>query len=204
MAKNHATPPKEAKPDGESNPYLVKFKSALLKRWSLTRSDTLEEIANLALFLWALDREPESLAIAASIAADIPSPPPLPGGGFNYKLWYPAAFSHALVAHIGTGRLSGQAKASRAAIIKDSAIARDNAAYIADGVAEARQSAAASVGHDTIKWECQNLAQALGLMVLYVQLAKAGVAAFKPHLKAARALIPKLHSNLGARLKIGK
>jgi hypothetical protein len=203
MAKKPITaaPPNEALPEGEPNRYLAKFKSSLCKRWSLTRMETLYEIADLALFLLALDREEEALAVAASIAASIPAPPPLPRGGFNYNVWCPATFSHALVVHLGAGSLRDQAGASRAAILGNTGIARNNPAFIADGVAQARQLAAAPAGQDTIKWECQRLARALGAMVLYSELAKAGDTVFEPHSEATGDLIPKLLSKLGARLQ---
>ncbi len=204
MAKRSApvAPPNEALPDGESNRYLARFKSSLCKRWSLTRMDTLYEISDLALFLWALERNKEALGVANSVAASIPTPPPLPGGGFNYNVWCPATFAHALVVHLSAAR--AQTDASRAAILANTGIARDNPDYIADGVAEARQLVGAPAGQDTIKWESQRLARALGSLVLYCELAKAGDALFKPHSKAAAVIIPQLHSKLGSLLQSAK
>lgn len=204
MAKKSVpvAPPNAAVPDGESNRYLAKFKTSLCKRWTLTRMDTLYEISDLALFLWALERNREALAVANSIAAAIPAPPPLPGGGFNYNIWCPATFSHALVAHLSTAR--GQGDASRAAILANTGISRANPDYIANAVAEAGQLAGAPAGQDTIKWECQRLARALGKLVLYCELSKAGDALFKPHSKASAVIIPQLLSKLGSRLQSAK
>jgi hypothetical protein len=198
MAKKQTTvaPPDEALPDGESNRFLAKFKSSLSKRWSLTRMETLYEIADLAVFLWALDRKEDALAVAASVAAGIPAPPPFSRGGFNYNVWCPATFSHALVVHLRGVR----AASSRASILQDTGIA-DNPASIAGTVAEAGRVAAAPVGQDTMKWECEHLARALGSMVLYSELAAAGVALFRRHSKTSGGLIPQLLSKLGARLR---
>jgi hypothetical protein len=204
MAKKSTpvAPPNEALPDGESNRYLAKFKSSLSKRWSLTRMETLYEISDLAMFLWALDRKSEALAVANSVAASIPAPPPLPGGGFNYNVWCPVTLSHALVVYLTAPR--AQADASRATILANTGISRDNPAYIADGVAKARQLVGVPSGQDTIKWECQRLARAPGPLVLYCELAKAGDVLFKPHSKAAGVIIPQLLSKLGNRLQSAK
>lgn len=204
MAKKNAPVaiPKEALPDGESNSYVAKFKSSLSKRWTLTRMETLYEISDLAMFLWALERSEEAIAVASSIASAIPGPPALPRGGFNYNLWCPATFSHGLVVHLSTDRR--QSNASRAAIMLDPGIARTNPASIADDVQEARDLAAAPGGQDTIKWECQHFARALGSMVLYCELAKAGDEVFKPHLNEAADIIPQLLARLATRLRSAK
>lgn len=193
-------PPSPALPDGESNRYLAKFKSSLCKRWSLTRMETLYEIADLALFLWALGRNREALAVASSVAAAIPAPPPLSRERTNYNIWCPATFSHALASHLATSTSRTQAEASRAAILRDAGISRDNPDYIAGNVADARLLAADPGGKDTIKWESQRLARTLGSLVLCFELAKAGDALFKPHAKEAADLIPELLAKLGARL----
>jgi hypothetical protein len=202
MAKKSAsaTPPTEALPEGEPNPYLAKFKASLCKRWSLTRGETLYEIFDLAAFLWALERKDEALAVAGAVATGMPGPPPLPRGGFNYNLWCPATFSHALLVHLAPG----QAKASRAAILADCGVARSNPGYIASGVAEARNAAASPAGQDTIKWECLRLARHLGTLVLYSELAKAGDPVFAEHAKDAGNVIPQVLSKLQARLIAGK
>lgn len=46
-------PPPEALPDGEPNPYLAKFKASLVKRWSVSKSAVLYEMAELVACLWA-------------------------------------------------------------------------------------------------------------------------------------------------------
>jgi hypothetical protein len=199
-----AAPPKDALPKGESNRYLAKFKSSLCKRWSSTRMETLYEIFDLAAFLWALERDDEALAVAGSVAADIPAPPPLPGGGCNYDVWCPATLSHALVVHLAPRTWRDRAEASRAALQGDCGIARDNSAYIADGLAEARQDAAAPAGQKSTKWECQALARHLGTLVLYSELAKAGDRVFKRHAKEAAVLIPRILSKLGTTLQAAK
>lgn len=166
--------------------------------------ETLYEIADLAVFLWALERKKEALAVAASIAANIPAPPPLPSGRFNYNVWCPTTFSHALLVHLGTGSLRDQAEASRAAIVRDPGNARNNPDFIVSQISAAGQLATAPAGQDTIKWECQHLARAIGSLVLYSELAKAGDTVFKPHSKAVGDLVPKLLAKLGARLQMAK
>jgi hypothetical protein len=202
MAKKgaSATPPTEASPDGESNPYLAKFKASLCKRWSFTKMETLYEIFDLAAFLWALERKDEPLAVAGSVTTGMPGPPPLPRGGFNYNLWCPATFSHALLVHLTPDR----AETSRAAILANPGVSRDNPKYIADGVADARSAAAAPPAQESIKSECQRLARHLGTLVLYSELAKAGDPVFSPHLNDAVSLIPQLLSKLQARLSTAK
>lgn len=195
-----AAPPNVALPDGESNRYLAKFKSSLCKRWSSTRMETLYEIFDLAAFLWALERNDEALPIAASVAASVPAPPPL-GDGFNYNVWCPATFSHALLVHLAAGTWLGRAKTSRAELLRDAGIARGNPDFIAEGVAAARQLAVTTAGQRTIKWECQGLARSLGSLVLYSELAKAGDSLFKRHSKEVAVLIPQLLSKLRALLR---
>src|SRR5262249_40018527 len=158
------------------------------KRWSSTRMETLYEIFDLAAFLWALEREDEALAVAASVVTAIPAPPPLPSGGFNYHDWCPATFSHALLVHLAPRTWRDRATASGAAILANTGVARDNSRYIADGIADARSAAVAPAGQDSIKWECQRLARRLGTVVLYSELAKAGDPVFERHSKEAAGL----------------
>ena len=201
MTKKKApvAPPIEAMPDGETNLYLAKFKSSLSKRWSLTRMGTLYEISDLIQFLWALGRTNDAIAVADSVADSIPCPPPLPGGGFNYNIWCPATFSHAMVAHLSGSH--ARAAASRTAIFDNTGISRDNPDYIAANIEGARQLVNAPAGQDTIKWECQGLAGTLATLVLYFELAKAGDILFKPHSEKCDSLIPGLLSKLNARLR---
>ena len=196
-----AAHPHEALPEGETNRYLAKFKSSLCKRWALTRMETLYEIFDLAAFLWALQRDEEALAIAASVATSVPAPPPLPRGGVNYNIWCPATLSHALCVHLAPAGSRARAKASRAALLSYTGIARDNPAYIADVIADAGRRAVAPPGQTSMKWECQGLARKLGAMVLYSELAKAGDPLFKRHSKETALLIPRLLSKLGTLLQ---
>lgn len=193
-------PPKEALPDGEPNRYLAKFKASLCKRWSVTRRETLYEIFDLAAFLWALDRPDEALAVAGSVAAEVPTPPPLPRGGVNYNIWCPATYSHALVARLGARTVPDRATASRTAILSDTGIARDNPSYLADCVTSAREVAAAVPNPKAMKWECLALTRALGDMVLYAELASAGDQLFARHSAAAGTLLARLVPKLQAKL----
>lgn len=166
-------PPDVALPEGESNRYVAKFKATLCKRWSSTRMETLYEIFDLAAFLWALERNDEALAIAGSVVAAVPTRPTL-GDGFNYNIWCPATYSHALLLHLATDDWKARAEASRAELLRDPGISRHNPDFIANKVVEAGQSAAAPAAEKTIKWESQELARFLGSLVLYSELAKAG------------------------------
>ena len=196
-------PPNEALPEGEPNRYLAKFKSSLVKRWSSTRMETLYEIFDLVAFLWALERNDEALAIAASVAASVPAPPRL-GDGFNYNIWCPATCSHALLMHLATGTWRARAEASRAELLRDAGIARSNPGFIAETIAEARRLAAAPAGQRTVKWECQDLTRSLGSLLLYSELAKAGDSLFKGHSEEVAALIPPLLSRLRTLLDSAK
>jgi len=201
MAKTQPpAPPRQALPDGEPNRYLAKVKASLGKRWSVSRMETLYEIADLAMYLWALDRPGEAVAIAAAVAAAVPAPPPLPGGRVNYNLWCPATHSHALVARLGASARPEQAGASRAALLADPGINRGNPGYVADRVADARRVAEAPPAPRSMTRECQDLARAVGGLVLYAELA-AGDPLFAPHAPDAAALIPQLLAKLGATLR---
>jgi hypothetical protein len=202
MAKQtSAAPPQEALPDAESNRYLAKVKASLCKRWSLSRMETLYEIADLAMYLWALERPREAVAVAGTVAVAIAAPPPLPRGRVNYNVWCPATYSHALVAYLGASRMPELARASREALLADAGIARDNPDYLASKVTEARQRTAAPPDPKSMKWDCVGLARSLGGMVLYAELAAAGDPLFAPYASDAASLIPQLLSKLGARLQ---
>jgi hypothetical protein len=201
MAKKPVpVPPPEALPEGESNRYVAKFKASLGKRWSYSRSETLYEIFDLAAFLWALERADEAVAVAAAVADAVPDPPPLSGGRVNYTLWCPATYSHALVVRLGGHKMPERREVSRAALLGDAGIARDNPTYLAERVENARSVAAAPSGQDSMKWECRALARAVGTIVLFSDLAAAGDALFAPH-AADAALIPPLLAKLGATLR---
>jgi hypothetical protein len=202
MAKRQPpAPPQEALPDAEPNRYLAKVKASLCKRWSVSRMETLYEIADLAVYLWALGRPRDAVAVAAAIVTEVPAPPPLPKGGVNYNIWCPATSAHALVAHLGTMTIPDQAEASRAALLADAGIAQNNPGYLASKVVEARQNAAASSDLKAMKSECQGLARAIGGMVLYTELAAAGDPLFAPHASDAASLVPQLLSKLGSKLQ---
>lgn len=202
MAKRQPpAPPKEALPGGETNRYLAKFKASLCKRWSVSRMETLYEIADLAAYLWALERPREAVAVAASVATAVPAPPALPANRVNYNIWCPATHSHALVAHLGTAVVPEQARASRAALLADAGLARDNPSFLDQQVAEAHQLAAAPSDPKEMKWECRGLARAVNGMVLYAELAAGGDSLFTPYAPDAVALIPQLLSKLGAKLR---
>lgn len=194
-------PPEEALPETEPNRYLAKVKASLSKRWSVSRMETLYEIADLAVYLWALERSDEAVAVASAAAASVPAPPPLPKGGVNYNIWCPATYSHALVAHLGASTIPEQAGASRAALLADPGIARDNQGYLASKVEEARQKAVAPPDPKAMKWECLGLARAVGGLVLYIELAAAGDPLFAQHVSDAVPLVPQLLSKLKAKLQ---
>jgi hypothetical protein len=197
------TPPAEALPGGEANRYLMKFKTSLCKKWSSTRMETLYEIFDLAAFLWALERKGEALAVAGSVAAAVPAPPPSKNG-INYNVWCPATFSHALFVHLATDVWRERAEASRSALLRDAGIARTNPGFIADTIAEARQRGTAPAGHQSTKWESLGLARSLGALVLYHELAKAGDALFAVHMEETALLIPLLLARLQALLQAAK
>ena len=196
-------PPDVALPEGESNRYVAKFKATLCKRWSSTRMETLYEIFDLAAFLWALERNDEALAIAASVVAAVPTPPPL-GGGFNFNIWCPATYSHALMIHLTSGTGDARAEASRAELFRNPGIARHNTGFIASNVVEASQLAASPAGEKTMKWESQELARSIGSLVLYSELAKAGDSVFEVHASEAARIIPQLLLKLRTLLQNAK
>lgn len=196
------TPPNEALPHGERNPFLVRFKSSLSKRWSLTRMETLYEISDLAIFLWALERQQDALGVAASVATGIPLPPSLPGGKFNYNLWCPATHSHALVVHLGPPGWRDRVEASRAALLADPGIARNNPRYLSDRIAEARHSVDTPLHHKAAKTDYQTFARHMGALVLYNELAKAGDPMFEEFSTEVVALVPQIYLKLGTLLRL--
>lgn len=199
--KQQPTAPPAAVPDGEPNRYLAKIKASLCKRWSYSRMETLYEIADLAVYLWALDRPGEAVEVATAVAAAIPAPPPLPGGGVNYNLWCPATHSHALVSRLSDRTRRKHAAASLAALIADTGVARDNPEFVAGSVKEARRVLAAPPEPRAMKWECQSLARAVGEMTLYAELGNAGDVVFAPHVGEAIAVVQPLLTRLGAKLR---
>lgn len=202
MAKQSPpVPPPEAQPDGESNPFLAKFKTSLVKHWSVSKSAVLYEMAELVAFLWALERPREAAAVAAAVAAGVPEPPPLPRDRVNYTLWCPATYSHAILVRLGGTTQPEGVKASRTALLADAGIARDNPAYLDQRIAEAREKVAAPSDPRAMKFECQVLARAVGQMTLYAELGAAGDALFTDIGPEADALIPQLLPKLATRLR---
>ena len=194
-------PPPEALPDGEPNAYLAKFKASLVKHWSVTKSGVLYEMAELVAMLWALERPREAAAVAAAVAAGVPEPPPLPGDRVNYSLWCPATYSHALLVRIGGSTHPAAVAASRAALLEDTGITRDNPEYLVSRVAEAGETVAAPTEPRAMKMECQRLARAVGHMTLYAELAAGGDPVFADVGPEADRLVPQLLSKLAARLR---
>ncbi len=194
-------PPLAASPDNEPNKSLAKYKQSLSKRWSVTKRETLYEIADLAIFLWALERSEEAVAVAAAVATAVPVPPPLPRDRVNYNLWCPATFSHALVMHLGGAPMSAQVARSRATLLADAGIARDNPEFLEKKVAEARERLEAAHNPKELKWELLGLARSIGTLNLYSELASAGDPIYAPHKTAANDLIPLLLSKLSTLLR---
>jgi hypothetical protein len=194
-------PPTEALPGGESNPYLAKFKASLVIRWSVSKSAVLYEMAELVAFLWALERPREAAAVAAAVTAAVPVPPPLPRDRVNYSLWCPATYSHALLVRLGAATHSAGVAASRAALLADAGIARDNPAFLARQVADARETVAAPSEPRAMKLECQRIARDVGQMTLYAELGAAGDPLFTDIGPEANGLLTQLLPKLAARLR---
>jgi hypothetical protein len=163
--------------------------------------ETLYEIADLAIYLLALERPREAVAIAAAVTAAVPAPPPLPKGGVNYNVWCPATYSHALVAHLGASTMPELVQTSRSALLADAGIARNNPGFLVSKVTEARLRAAAPPDPKAMKWECLGLARCIGGMILYAELAAADDPVFAPHCAVATSLVPQLLTKLGAKLQ---
>jgi hypothetical protein len=192
-----ATPPPELGAASEANSFLAKFKTSLAKKWSVKGMATLYEIADLVAFLHALSRNEEAMAVADSVVTAVPAPPPLPSGGYNYNIWCPATLSHAFIAHLAPPHLSSRAAASRAALLNDPGIARDNEVYIARRIADAASDAANEVPVKPTKAQRQETARHLSTAVLYSVLGNAGDDAFAIHRELADGLVTSLRERLG-------
>jgi hypothetical protein len=201
MARQQPSPPLEAFPDGETNPFLAKMKTSLCKKWSVSRSETLLDIVSLATYLWALNRPEEALAVAEAVAVAVPEPPPLPGGHFNYNIWSQAATAHTLVVKLGRKTRPEQAAVSLQALLADPGISRENLEYLADQVTQARDELAAPVKARVAKWRLACLSSAIDTMVLFAELGTAGDPVFVPYVEDATVLIPQLLERLGAELQ---
>lgn len=200
--KNPSAPPPEALPDGELNRYLARTKSSLCKRWTFSGMQTLYDISNLSLCLWALERSDEALAIAISVAVAVPKPPPMPSGGFNYNIWCPATQSHALIAHIGNQTFPEQARASRAAILANPGYCRDNPSFLEKQLLPARERLATQSAPKPIKQEIYNCGCVfLGTVVLFTELATAGDPMFAKVGEDAATMIYPLLAKLKIKLQ---
>jgi hypothetical protein len=171
--KRTVSPPQAAMPDAEPCRYLVRFKTSLVKRWSHTRMSGLYEQLDLAVYLWALEREEEALEILRSTTAAIPAPP-MSSGGVDYNVWCPVATTNALEARIC--RVAGDTEAAAvptARIMADPGVA-DNRSYIADKVAEAENKFGGAAAEKSVKWACHRLSRTLMDLFLFGELAAAG------------------------------
>jgi len=195
--RTNATPPIEATAMGEANAFLAGFKSSLSKRWSVTGMATLYEIADLVAFLHSLGRNEEAMAVAGSVVTAVPTPPPLPAGGYNYNIWCPATLSHAFIVHMASPHLSSRAAASRAALLNDPGIARDNSAYIASRIADAENDATNEPPKKPTRAQRQETARHLSIAILYSVLANGGDRAFVVHRELANGLVTSLQGKLG-------
>lgn len=191
-------PPIVAMPDGEVVPFVRKFKTSLCTKWSYTKADSVWSMGDLACFLWALGRREEALDIACEVAAQIPGPPPLKGGRFNYNIWSPASRLHSLVVRLEAEKQA--VEVSTTALLNEPGFARDNPDYLQQQVDEATRLAAAEVGIESQKWECVAFSRSINCMALFCVVAGAGDLLFKPHATDAEALIPSLLQRLGTRL----
>lgn len=197
-----ASPPSIITAGDEANRYVGALKASLARRWSLKAMSVLYEINDLVSFLYALDRNEEAYALASIVATGVSSPPPLPGGGYNYNVWCPAAHAHAFVAHIRSSQSGDLPRSSRDAIVQDPGIDRSNPTYIADRIADAAEDAENPITPKPTNADRQQTARHLATAVLYSVLAGAGDAAFVAHAHADQ-LIPPLCSKLGRLLSAG-
>ncbi|MCW2919512.1 MAG: hypothetical protein JWN52_7580 [Actinomycetia bacterium] len=170
--KQIVTPPPAARPGGEPNRYLAKFKTSLARRWSHTRMNELYDQVDLARFLWALEREAEALEILRSVTSVIATPYGRDGLP-DYNIWSPVAAMNALEARIC--RLAGDieaAAAPTARIMADAALA-PNREFIAGEVTEAKVKLDEAFAETSAKWACHKLSRRTGSLVLLRELAVA-------------------------------
>lgn len=193
-----AIPPIDALPDGETVAFVRKFKTSIVKKWSYTKADSLWSMADLACFLWALGRREAALNVACEVALQIPSPPPLKGGRFNFHIWSPASKLHSLVVHLGAHK--NAVEASTKALLNEAGFARDNPDFLQQQVDVATGLASAEVGIESQKWECINFSRSINCMALFSVVAGGGDQLYKPYATDANKLIPTLLQKLGTRL----
>ncbi|MCO5968465.1 hypothetical protein [Actinoallomurus soli] len=164
------TPPSAASPAGETNRHLAKVKTSLARRWSHTRMKELYDEADLARYLWALEREAEALDILRSVTSTVP----VPGASPNYNIWSPVVTMNALEARIH--RLAGDdaaAAAPAARLLADPGLAPNRAA-ITEQIADAPAMLAAANAETSVKWACHRLSRSVGSLIHLHELAVAG------------------------------
>ncbi|MCP2340623.1 hypothetical protein [Actinomadura rupiterrae] len=159
------TPPAAADPAAETNPYLIRFKSSLVKRWSHTRMRELYEELDLATYLWALDRGPEALEILDSVTTAVPK------SSGDYNIWSPVVSMHALQARI---LRSASAAPTRNvdAVLDDPGLA-DNPSYIGAQVTEAEAKFADADAQRGRTSACRRYSRALCPLFVLSELALA-------------------------------
>ncbi|WP_433177866.1 hypothetical protein [Actinoallomurus sp. CA-150999] len=163
-------PPAAALPANETNRYLAKVKTSLARRWSHTRMKELYDQADLARFLWALEREAEALDVLRSVTAAVP----VPGAEPNYNVWSPVVTMNALEARIR--RLAGDeagAATATARILADPGLA-PNRDFITEEIAKAPAALEEANAETSVKWACHKLSRRTGSLIHLCELAVAG------------------------------
>jgi hypothetical protein len=171
-AKTAVAPPGAALPANEENRYLAKVKTSLARRWSHTRMKELFEQADLARYLWALDREAEALDVLRSVTSIVH--PPGGAGTPNYNVWSPVVTMNAIEARIC--RLAGDeagAAAPVSRLMADPGLAA-NRDFIAGKVADAPGAFADANAESSVKWACHKLSRTIGGLTLLCELGVAG------------------------------
>jgi len=166
-------PPIAARPDGEENRYLLKFKSSLVERWSLTRMTELYEIVDLSAYLWAVDRSEEALAVLRSVTTAITEPPRTRDGTIDYNVWCPVAAANALEARLLRDRGDAAAQPAADRLVGDPGLA-DNPDFIRERVTDAPGKMATAAAETSAKRACRRLSRTLLDLLLLAELAAAG------------------------------
>ncbi|MEU4314220.1 hypothetical protein [Nocardia sp. NPDC024068] len=166
-------PPPAADPGDEQHRYLRKFKSSLVKRWSHTRMSELYEIVDLSVYLWALDRSEEALAVLRSVTTVITEPPRTRDGTVDYHLWCPVAAANALEAWLLRGRGDAAVRVATARIVADPGLA-DNPDFLREQVTAAPEKMAAAAHEPSVRRACHRLSRTLIGLLLLTELAAAG------------------------------
>jgi hypothetical protein len=164
------TPPPAASPVNERNRYLAKVKTSLARRWSHIRMKELYEQADLARYLWALEREAEALDVVRSVTSAVPLPGKLP----NYNVWCPVVTMDALEARIC--RLAGEEAAAAvpaARVLADPGLA-PNPDFIRGKVTDAPADFAEAKAETSVKWVCRRLSGRVGELILFHEMAVVG------------------------------